>query len=427
MHRASFFRLFLIAMFCWGVFQGVQKSYGYEYTGSLLGPCEKDFASCTYDIYQYDMWETLKTEPCLSSLVYDFKRLRTAELIYLLHRVQIDRLPLSAFCNKQKTRPLSLKQVKKLMAEHTYIDEIGEMTYVEKKGCIGAIISRDERANSVVVRELMARSSAYKSGMRQYDVIQRVDGVVIGGDVERATQHLRGAPESFVRVQLKRGEVVLNKNVLRKECDNQQMEWALCHGVGYIHVLEFSYDIFKENLKNSLLLFYANGVEGIVIDLRGNPGGFVTVARMLAEEFLPAGTVVYSEYTPYKGGEMNVVKTFSEGSFMYWLADMPVVILVDYMTASASEIFAGAIPALLVGERTYGKGVGQSPVHLSDGSKMLISSFFWYLPTGENISQKGLYPHVTKTEAEALASDRVLKSCLFPEDRELRYAIELLN
>lgn len=427
MKKAFFLRLFLLVLL-YGV--NLKEARGFEFSGSLLGPCVYDFSNCTYDIYQYDMWETLKSEPCLSSLVYDFNRVRMAEIIYLLHKIQIDQPPLSAFCNKQKTRPLSLKKIERMMDKYTHIDETVAWGHEITKGCTGAIISYDERVDAVVVRGLLAGSPAYKSGIRQNDIILRVDGVVVGDDVSRATSHLRGAPKSVARVQVKRGNAVLKRRVVRTECDNEQMEWARCHDIGYMHVLEFGDNIIGENLKNALLFFYAHDVAGVVIDVRGNLGGSVNVARALAGVFLPDESVVYFERSPYPNNETRIMETSINEGVAYWLADKPLIVLVDHMTASSSEIFAGALSsqhrAVLVGGQTYGKGVGQRPVYLSDDSKMWITSFLWYLPTGENINHIGIQPHVDKQDAEKQASNKVLTGCLFPEDRTLRYAIETI-
>jgi len=159
-----------------------------------------------------------------------------------------------------------------------------------------------------------------------------------------------------------------------------------------------------------------NRSDGIVLDLRNNPGGYLEVAINLAGWFLNKGDVVVSE--KFRNGQENVFRANGNEA----LKNMPVVVLVNKGSASASEILAGALRAKrgikLVGTQTFGKGTVQELMSLSDGSKIKITIANWVLPDGTIIDEKGLKPDV---EAEFKDEDIAAK-----KDPQLDRAIEVL-
>jgi carboxyl-terminal processing protease len=146
------------------------------------------------------------------------------------------------------------------------------------------------------------------------------------------------------------------------------------------------------------------GVRGIILDLRGNPGGFLQSAVDIGSHFLPPGTVIVSE----KGKETTEYQ--AKGNTI--LADLPVVVLVNEGSASASEILAGALHdrgnAPLIGKKTFGKGSVQEFIKLKDGSSLRVTVARWFTPNDHNIDQNGIEPSIVVDDDSATPADEQL-------------------
>lgn len=396
----------------------------------LLGRCAANFSNCTYEQYQYDMWETLKSEPCLKSLVYqfDFISLRTAEFIYLLHRVHIYQYPLSLFCNTDKSGPMDINDIVKLYDDHTSLSESSDMHPFDHptNGKTGVIIAPDPRLDKTVVWTLAKDSPAYQAGIRPLDELVSVDGASVAQDAGDIVGRLTGEPGTSATVRMRRSEGTQTFTVLRREYESPTAEWGWCGDVGYIHLLDFGIIDMEEYLLPAFQEFYARGVRRIVFDLRGNSGGHTVSAVRLSGLFLPKGkSLVFIERTPYlyeKGEEKQTAPLIGRG----WLQRVQVVILVNHLTASASEIFTGALSsyhrAVVIGEATYGKGTGQIPVLLSNEGRMMITAFRWFTPSGASVEGVGISPDISTEDAVRGAPPDPIENCIYPDDKVLRYS-----
>ena len=185
-------------------------------------------------------------------------------------------------------------------------------------------------------------------------------------------------------------------------------------GIGYLQITEFD-DVTIEQFNENFNSLKEQGMKGLIIDLRGNPGGSVTTVCAVAEQLLPEGLIFYMED---KNGERTEY-TCKGADF-----DLPLVVLVNEYSASASEILSGAIKdagiGKLVGKKTYGKGIVQNVIGLEDGSAIKITIANYYTRNGNDIHLKGIEPDVeVELDSDAYLEDKT--------DTQLDKAIEVLK
>ncbi|MBN1659565.1 MAG: S41 family peptidase [Anaerolineae bacterium] len=265
-------------------------------------------------------------------------------------------------------------------------------------GGIGAYIVQEEDGGYSL--DPMPDLPAEQAGVQQGDRLLEVDGTTISPEmsVDDVVSLLRGEVGTTVEVTLGReGQAgPLLVRIVRQEIPSPSVEWQMLEeapgipvaGVGYVRITIFS-DRTDRELREALADLKEQGMSRLVLDLRGNGGGLLDASIDVAGEFLGGGVVLYQVE---RGSKEQVYRADGEGA----LPDMPMVILVDGGTASASEIVAGALQdrgrAVLVGEQTYGKGSVQSVFDLSDGSSVHITYAEWLTPDRRQISGQGLTP-----------------------------------
>ncbi len=239
-------------------------------------------------------------------------------------------------------------------------------------------------------------SPAEKAGLKAGDEIVAVDGVDLTGvDPAAAREKLLGPAGSHVNVTVKRaGESqLLVFDIIRAKIDPPVVKSSMLDGkVGYIYLAIFS-DTASAQLKTALQDLLAQDPKGLILDLRGNPGGLVSSAVDVASQFLPADKLLLIER--YGNGQEIRSYTHSGGLAV----TIPLVVLVDSGTASAAEIVAGAIQdyerGLLVGMPTYGKGSVQEWIALvGNNGAVRITVARWYTPNGRQISKIGITPNI---------------------------------
>ena len=260
------------------------------------------------------------------------------------------------------------------------------MTEGRYDGLGADFVEIDER---VVLFEVHAESPAVKAGLKAGDILLAVDGnSVAGKDLEQVNEFLKGFPGTEVVLKLDRpgvGEqtltVVRDKVVL----ENVPYAGVIRDGIAYVALTQFTSDA-GANVERALLdVKEAHpGIKGIVLDLRGNTGGLLTEAVNVTNVFVPKGEPVVT--TKGKVKEWNrTFKTLKNPSF----PDMPVVVLVNGRSASASEIVAGAIQDLdrgvLVGQRSFGKGLVQHQKDIGYNSRLKLTTAKYYIPSGRCI------------------------------------------
>jgi carboxyl-terminal processing protease len=262
-------------------------------------------------------------------------------------------------------------------------------------GGIGAYVTQAEDGS--IVLDPMPDLPAEKAGILKDDVLLKVDDTEITPQMttDEVVSMIRGKVGTIVRLTLRRAGQAepIVVEVERQEIPSPSVEWRMVEGVegtGYIRITLFSSRTVRE-LREAIQDLQNQGMTRLVLDLRGNGGGLFDAAIDVASEFLPGGVVLYQ--IEKGAGE----KTFTaSGGGRY--TSQPLVLLVDGGTASASEIVAGALQdrdrAVLIGQKTYGKGSVQSVFDLSDGSSVHITSAKWLTPNRHQINGQGLTPNV---------------------------------
>lgn len=267
-------------------------------------------------------------------------------------------------------------------------EDISQMTTGEYAG-IGALLLYKD--GGTYVSEPFENSPAYRGGLRAGDRLLKVDTVDVSKfTVDKVSKLLRGRPDTQVRIRVQRPYVqdsILNLTVTRAKIRNSSVPYAgvLPDSIGYIRITQFIEDTGKD-VRAALDSFHAEapGLKGVIIDLRGNGGGLLEQAVDVASNFVPKGTEIVRTIGRDKDAT-KIYKTMRKPLY----PDMPVAVLTDGGTASASEILAGAMQDLdrgvLVGTRSFGKGLVQTTRPLPYGGVLKVTVAKYYTPSGRLI------------------------------------------
>lgn len=257
---------------------------------------------------------------------------------------------------------------------------------------VGATVALKDGKPTVV--EALPDSPAEKAGLRAGDIIQRVDGQATDGlSLQEVIEKVRGPEGTTVRLTIQRSgggeptEFSITRATIQFATVTSQI---IEPGIGVVRVSEFARRTTRE-MDRALESLQQQNVKAILLDLRGNPGGLLTVVVDVASQFLKDGLVLYEVDA---AGKRTDWKVQGGGRF----ADAPIAVLVNGASASGAEVVAGAIQSRgrgkLIGTRTFGKGVVDIPVTLKDGSGLLITTATWYTPSGTQIGKVGLTPDI---------------------------------
>ncbi|HEY9879152.1 MAG TPA: carboxyl-terminal processing protease CtpC [Leptolyngbyaceae cyanobacterium] len=286
------------------------------------------------------------------------------------------------------------------------IDTSGELTGV------GIQISQEEGSNEIVVVSPIEDTPAAEAGIRSKDVILSIDGKsTTGMELNDAVSLIRGTEGSQVNLKIRRGDQEMEYTLTRARIEIHPVRYSAQDGpegpVGYIRLTQFSANAAEE-MQEAIEALEARDVTGYILDLRSNPGGLLYSSIDIARMWLKDGTIVS---TVNRQGVVD-----EEAANSRALTDKPLVVLVDGGSASASEILSGALQdndrAVLVGTRTFGKGLVQSVRSLADGSGVAVTVAKYLTPSGRDINKHGIDPDVqldlTDADREALSQDRDL-------------------
>lgn len=274
---------------------------------------------------------------------------------------------------------------------------------------IGATVDLED--GLLIIVEPLDASPASEAGLRAGDAILQVDGTSLQGlDLMRAISLIRGPKGSQVHLLVFRQGVAepFEVVVTRDKIDLPTVSYRMLDdGIGYVRLTEFNTQA-TDRLRAALTELLANEPRALIFDLRGNPGGYLHIAVQVASQFIREGVVVTE-----KDSEGQVQEYRADGHGL--ALDVPLVVLVDEGSASASEIVAGAVQdtgrGTLIGRQTYGKGSVQASYNLSDGSAVRVSIARWYTPNGHQLDGDGLVPdiEVPFDPAAGAAEDPVLE------------------
>jgi len=286
---------------------------------------------------------------------------------------------------------------------------------------IGIHISLTKDSGEARIVGVMPNTPAKKAGIRAGDIIKKVDNIIVNEDnYYEASNAIKGEEGTTVKLILERDGKELEFNVKRAKIISSDISSSVINGnIGYIKIFSFEagvYDNFKAEYNR---LLDKEKVKGIIIDLRDNPGGFVDETVQIADLLCGSGTIIKQEY----GDGTTRLYTSDEEK-----CEVPLVVLVNENSASASEILAGSIKDLgagkLVGVQTFGKGIMQSYISLENGGGVAITVAKYYTASGVEIHGQGITPDVVKTLNKGQSIDY---SANPKTDAQLEQAIKTLN
>ncbi|HZU36316.1 MAG TPA: S41 family peptidase, partial [Gemmataceae bacterium] len=282
----------------------------------------------------------------------------------------------------------------------------------------------------------LPHSPARAAGMKPGDVIEEVDGQDVKSlSLQQLVQHIRGPAGTEVHLKVQRGELpqTVDLHIKRARVDVPDVTWQMLPNVSIAHVAIRNFgEHTDKQLREALEAARKQGAKGVVLDVRGNPGGLKEQAVKVTSEFLKSGEVVFLQKDA-KGQTQSIVAEKGGGA-----ADIPLCLLIDEGTASSAEILAGALQdherGKLIGTRTFGTGTVLGEFRLTDGSAVLLAISEWLTPKGRQIWHQGIAPDIevalppdasivmpeteTKLTAEALAHS---------DDTQLLKAIEVMK
>lgn len=285
---------------------------------------------------------------------------------------------------------------------------------LDSKYCgIGVVVSKESDDKPLFVQSALKNSPAFYAGIETGDQITKVNNItLIGLTIEEATMLIKGEEGTELTVTVLDGETTIERDI---KLTRQNIELPVIYSeildnnIGYISLTTFSEgsgNKFSTELENLI----KDGAKSLILDLRGNGGGYAAEAEIIANSLLPKNSVVYSIVS--KSQDTETIKTSVDGS------DIPLVLLVDENSASASEIIAGAIKennrGKLVGKTTFGKALVQTVIPNNNGSALKVTIARYFTPNGTDIQKSGIIPDY-EVEIET------------PNDEQLQFAINLLK
>ncbi len=288
---------------------------------------------------------------------------------------------------------------------------------------IGVVVSQDPSTGVITVVRTFTKGSGYEEGMQAGDIIYKVEGESIEGqELSKVVTKIKGEEGTYVNVTVLRGGKEIEFRLERRKLEIDTVEYRIEEEdgkkIGYIAVSQFD-EVTSAQFRTALDALEKDGMEGLVIDLRDNPGGLLDVTCDMLDRMLPKGVIVY---TLDKNGKKVVEESTDKEKF-----SKPVAILVNGNSASASEVFSGAMrdydAATLIGTKTFGKGIVQSIVPLGDGSAIKVTVSKYYTPDGIDIHGTGIEPDIVEELDEKAKEDGKVERS---EDNQLDKAIEVV-
>lgn len=260
---------------------------------------------------------------------------------------------------------------------------------------IGAYLSADPVTKYPRITGVIKGTPAEEAGLADRDIIYKVDDEDVGGlSLDEVVSRVRGEEGTSVHLTIVREDEpdYLEFDVKRAKVDSPTVNGRMLDkdkGIAYLSIAEFD-DVTTQQFEEKLKELQKDGMKGLVLDLRGNPGGNVDTVTAIAGYFLPKGLVFYMEDRDGKRTEYETDGTKQ--------LDIPLAVLVNGSSASASEILSGGIQdagtGTIIGEQTFGKGVVQTVFSLTDGTAVKLTIADYYTRNGHNINKKGVTPDI---------------------------------
>lgn len=287
---------------------------------------------------------------------------------------------------------------------------------------IGIYMTVNREKNAVMVLSPIKESPAEKSGLLPGDIIKSVNGIeYTGEEMTAAANSIKGEEGTKVTLEILRGEETKKVEIIREKVNtNPVVSKKLDDNIGYIEVSSFD-EGTAEDFKTKFESLKEQKIESLIIDLRNNGGGLVDEALKMADYIVPKGEKLLITVNK---NEKEDIETAKEDPII----DMPIVVLVNEHTASASEILSGALKdhkeATIVGTKTYGKGVIQQLLTMKDGAGLKITIEEYYTPNKTKINKVGIEPNEVVELPNSVDNVLAIEES---KDTQLQKAIEILK
>jgi carboxyl-terminal processing protease len=273
---------------------------------------------------------------------------------------------------------------------------------------IGAACTKMEDG-TIALAQVYDDSPAKKAGLKEGDRIKYVDGTDITSmDLSEAIALIKGDKGTTVTLTIIRDETSSDVLVTRDEIKVQTVSYSMMEGnIGYISISQFD-EVTTKQFKSAIEDLTNQGMVGLVIDIRNNPGGVLTTVKDMLEYILPDGLIVYTE--DVNGDRQNYIGDDNNE------LNVPLAVLVNGDSASASEIFAGAVQdykkGAIIGTQTFGKGIVQTIQPLTDGSAIKYTIAKYFTPNGQDIHGKGVTPDMVVEPDSESDTDNQLEAAI---------------
>jgi carboxyl-terminal processing protease len=288
---------------------------------------------------------------------------------------------------------------------------------------IGATVTQDVTTGIISIVTPFVTGPAYEVGLLPGDIIYKVEGKeVTGFDLTEVVSRIKGEEGTKIEVTIIReGESEpLDFSIPRRVVEVPTISYEMLDGkIGYITISEFD-EVTAQQFRDAIAELDKQGQKGLIIDIRNNPSGLLNTVSDMLDRMLPKGLIVY---TKDKYGNREEKKSDGKEEF-----SKPLAVIINGRSASASEIFAGAIQdygkGTIVGTTSFGKGIVQSIIPLQDGTAIKVTVSKYFTPKGQDIHGIGIKPDVTVELKDELKKKVVIKK---EEDNQLQKAIEIIK
>ncbi|MDO5521625.1 MAG: S41 family peptidase [bacterium] len=288
---------------------------------------------------------------------------------------------------------------------------------------IGAYVAQDKDTGTITITSPFENGPAAKAGIKENDVLYSVNGKEVKGqELNDVVSSMKGTAGTKVKVGVLRDDSTtpLYVEITLEDVEVPTVSYKMLEDkIGYIIVSKFD-KVTSTQFRTAIDDLQKQGMKGLVIDLRGNPGGLLTSVTDMLDRIIKDGTLVY---TKDKNGEGETFKAEDKDSL-----DLPMSVLINKGSASASELFAGAIQdygvGTLVGTTSYGKGIVQNIYKLYDGSAIKLTVSKYYTPKGRNIQGTGIEPDIKVELDEDLKNASKIP---VEKDNQLQKAVEIVQ
>lgn len=272
---------------------------------------------------------------------------------------------------------------------------------------IGLYLTQNMQTGVITVVKPIKGSPSDGKGLKKGDILTQIDGkdVKTGEDLSEIVKKIKGEEGTKVSLTFLRGDKTKKYTFTRKSIETPTVETKMLEDhIGYLSILEFD-EVTVKQFEAGIKKLKGQGMKSLIIDLRDNPGGLLSAVVEIADDILPKGKIVYTED---KNGKKKYYNAEDDDQL-----DIPLCVLVNGNSASASEILAGAVKdrkaGTLVGEKTFGKGIVQGFFDLGDDSYVKLTYSSYYTPAGHNIHKKGIEPNVTVKDDEKTKKDEQIE------------------